>query len=132
MHVNQRPRVHSRSPILGPLGPGWLATCVSGPCGMPFTTSALSLALIVQNCALALLAFLEVNAPKVSSNLRAPENIAAYQAGDVNGAGPVGLPVAHSALSAVVVGSKICGSHACLAALARDSAANPGPMHLLQ
>ena len=43
---------------------------------MPFTTNALSLALIVQNCELTLLAFLEVNAPNVFSNLRVPEDIA--------------------------------------------------------
>ena len=44
--------------------------------GHAFHTSALSLALIVQNCELTLLAFLEVNAPNVFSNLRVPEDTA--------------------------------------------------------
>ena len=99
---------------------------------MPLTTSALNLALIVHNCELARLAFFAVNASKVSSNLRAPENIAVYQAGQQNGAGPVSLPVVQVSLSAATVGSGLFGLHACLAALASDSAANPGPMHLLQ
>ena len=98
---------------------------------MPLTTSALNLALIVHNCKLARLAFFAVNASKVSSNLRAPENIAVYQAGQQNGVGAVSLPVVQASPSAVTVGFEL-GLHAFLAALASDSAANPGPMHLLQ